>query len=237
MDNAKRRVAIPGFCDQAFTFLGQGAVELLTNGEAQAQTQLLKLCIGDPAKFSLPLLLYASATGTAVGSPEKNDASASALLTPFGGTLNLSFQNQHTLPLFTYPGSITALRVVYQAGGKLVNGESSGSQTASTATLVGFGNVGLLFQTGAWNESTPGNMGAFWLKGTLGASAASGSSMREIFGSSAKSYVTEYGLYLGLQINGVIDIKSGVTHELSNHSVPVLEKYLVNFSVDYSRKD
>lgn len=214
--------------------LNRGSFDFFTNGKMQGTAQLLKVNIGEPSGFYIPLYLFLGASGDGFGSSELNENTAANLLNPLGGLLNGTFNGRNNL---FRTGEMTSLKFSYQLSGKLINAQDS--LTGDSKFMgAGYANLGLYFQTGAWEPDMEGNMGIFWIQAKLtGALSFDDARLREVFGNTAiDNYFYGYSVDLGLEINNRINLKAGVYQYLNNQTIGLFDKPVFKFALDYNLK-
>ncbi len=215
--------------------LGRGFVDFFSNGKMQGTAQLLKINIGEPKGFYVPLYLLVGSSGDGLGSQKKNENTIANLLNPIGGIFNGTINGRNNL--YASNSGITSLKVSYQLSGKLVNAQDT--LTGSSKFLgAGYGNLGLFFQTGAWDPDEKGNMGVFWVQAKATASYAfNDASYKEVLGKDyTQSYFIGYAIDLGIEINNRINLKAGVYQYLNNQDLELIKNPVFKFSLDYNLK-
>lgn len=219
--------------DESPKFLNTGFLDVFSSGTSQATVEIVKLYIGEPDKFKIPLYLFVSASGNTLGKEENNENTLGNLLNPLGGILNGTLNKRNRL--FHY-GKYTSLHIGYQASGKLISGENMQSEKLELFGS-GFANAGLEFQTGAWESSNSSNMGVFWLHAKIAASFNGDSQMQRVFGDAIDDTTfAGYAIDLGIQIDGRINLKAGVYQYWGNKQVNGFNDPVFKFSFDYTAK-
>jgi hypothetical protein len=217
--------------------LGRSFVDLFSNGNMQGTAQILKINIGEPKGFYIPFYLLVGASGDGIGSQKKNENTVSNLLNPVGGLLNGTFNGRNNL--YASKSGITSLKLSYQISGKLINAQDS--ITGSSKLFgTGYGNFGLFFQTGAWEDyGEKNNMGVFWLQAkTIASLAFDNATIKEIFGNNISSnYFLGYAIDLGLEINNRVNLKAGLYQYLNNQEIELVKKPVFKLSLDYNLKN
>jgi len=215
-------------------FLKNGFVDFLTDGNIQASARLLRINIGERNKFYLPFFIYTGTAGNAFGTNKLNETTVSNLLNPIGGTLNISFNGLQNI--IKSPG-VTKLKFAYQFGGRIINGKDSVNQENQNF-FNGLANVGLFFQTSAWEPNDPNNLGIFYVQAKFVSSISSKDNFQKLFGkhSIEKNYLLGYSLDAGIVINKIIAAKLGVYQYTNNSGVDLFKKPVIKFSLDYSLK-
>ena len=211
-------------------FARQGA-ELTFNGPGQALVQLVKLHIGEPDGFNLPLYFFLSPSGDVLGGKQDaNEPTAASLVNPLGGAVSLTINKDHKVVGKT--GKYTSLKISYQLSGKLVSGSKLPTPTEHLATVVGYGDLGLLFQTAAWRENSKGDLGVFWLQAKIGGSVGSKDNLVQLFGPGVNSSIAHWSIFGGVDINGYLNLKLGLSQVIGKDAVPVFDKPFIKLAFD-----
>jgi hypothetical protein len=215
--------------------LGRSFVDIFGNGKIQGTAQLLKLRIGEPKGFYIPFYLFLGASGDGLGNSKQNENTVANLLNPIGGLLNGTFNGRNNI--YKSESGITSLKFAYQLSGKLINAQE---ELTSESKFIGsgYGNLGLFFQTGAWEQGDLDNIGVFWLQAKVTSSfGLSRNSLIDVFGENVDdSFFVGYSFDLGLEINNRINLKAGVYQYFNNQEVDLFSKPFFNFSLDYNLK-
>lgn len=216
-------------------FLGRSYIDIFNNGKIQGTAQLLKLRIGEPNVFYMPLYIFLGASGDGLGSSDKNENTAANLLNPIGGLINGTFNGLINIKKST--SGITSLKFAYQFSGKLINAQDSISEESNFLGSA-YGNIGLFFQTGAWEAGAQDNIGVFWIQ--VKATSSFGMQREDlvnIFGDKINdSFFLGYSIDLGIEINNRINLKTGIYQYLNNQEIDFFNKPVFKFSIDYNMK-
>jgi hypothetical protein len=226
--------------------LNAGFFDIMNSGQVSTSARVLRLVIGEPKKFSLPLCIYGGVSNSALSSSsynnygkQSNEHLINQFITPLSGLINFSIEG---IKLLGSSASISKWGFVYQIGDRVLTGVRSGS---SNLLLLGkpynflnsYGVGGIYFQTGAWEKSNEKNMGICWLvlRGHL---CYSRRAELKIFMPDIKTN----GIYIGYSTGMGIDISSVVNMKLMyykyikapemNYSLPIYQ-----FSINYSMKN
>ncbi len=221
--------------EQQVELLSRGFVDFFSNGKMQGTAQLLKINIGEPDAFYIPLFILVGASGDGLGEQERNENAVANLLNPIGGIFNGTINGRNNL--YSSNSGITSLKFAYQASGKLINAQDS--ITGELRFLgTGYGNAGLFFQTGAWEPDAEGNMGVFWIQTKVTGSVAFDKAvLSEVFGSTVTdNYFIGYSVDLGIEINNRINLKAGAYQYLNSQDIELMKKPVFKFSLDYNLK-
>ncbi len=213
--------------------LSRGFMDIFSNGKMQSTAQILKINIGEKDGFYFPFFLLLGASGDGLGEQELNENTIANLLNPLGGIINGSFNGKNNL--LSSESGITSLNLAYQISGKLINAQDSLSGN-SKFLGVGYGNIGLFFQTGAWDPDDAGNMGVFWVQvKAAGSLAFDNAVIKEVFGNSViDSYFIGYSIDLGIEIDKKINLKAGIYQYLNSQDIILMKDPVFKFSLDYN---
>ena len=146
-----------------------GFIDILNNGQVNASARLIKLYIGEPKKFSIPISFYGGVSNNNFQSQstqliKSNDHLVNQYINPMSGLINISIDGSK---FFSNPKNVTKLSIIYQFGERLLNGirigEITNPQTGKAVNFLNsFATSGILFQTGAWEKTNTSNVGIFW---------------------------------------------------------------------------
>ena len=194
-----------------------GFIDIMNNGQVNASARFIKLYIGEPGKFSVPISFYGGVSNNNFQSQtttlnKSNEHLVNQYINPMSGLINISIDNVN---YFTKrKEKVTKCGLVYQFGERLLNGIRTGPVSDTrTGKQVNFLNSfaagGFIFQTGAWEKTETKNVGVFWL------------SMRYHFCYTGKKQLQEFlpdietnGIYngysfgFGIEINNVVSMKA-----------------------------
>ena len=214
--------------DNTLRVFERGFLELLSDGQAQASAQVLRVCIGEPGMFTIPVYFLAGTSGGAVGSPRAKGATAAELLNPIGGNLSASVAGDVRLRRW---GRYTSLGLAYHLAGRYLHARDTSE--SGVPLFAGSGYVGLRFQTGAWDLADPANAGIAWAQVTLAASAASGARLRRVLGAAARATTASVTVDVGLDIAGKVNAKLAWSHVLDDHGIAALRDPPVRVGLDF----
>lgn len=152
-----------------------GFIDIINNGQVNASARLIKLFIGEPGKFSVPISFYGGVSnntfqnqnGVSNGQLIKsNDHLVNQYINPMSGLINISIEGIAFKKKDEY--KITRFGFIYQIGERVLNGVRIGQINnpltgKQTNFLNSFATTGLYFQTGAWEKTNTKNLGIFWL--------------------------------------------------------------------------
>lgn len=221
-----------------------GFIDIINNGQVNASARFIRLYLGEPGKFNLPVSFYSGVSSNNFQQyqpqvQQGNETLYTHFINPLSGLANLSVEGLWLIP--TKKQKLTRTGFVYHAAERVLTGIRTGSLTDPLAGkpvnfLNSIGAVGVYFQTGAWEKSNNKNMGLSWL------------AMRYITAYSGPSAIRGFlpdvqtnGLYngwsaaWGVEITRLVNIR--VVYYKYNKK-PELEFYqaLYQFSFNYSLK-
>ena len=144
---------VPDSTEKTVEVLSRGLFDFFSNGKMQGTAQLLKINIGEPNGFYIPLYLLVGSSGDGLGAQKKNENTVANLLNPIGGIFNGTINAKNNI--FASKSGITSLKLSYQLSGKLINAQDTLTGNSKFLSAC-YGNLGFLFQTGAWERSGAG---------------------------------------------------------------------------------
>lgn len=196
-----------------------GFIDVINNGQVNAYARFIKLYIGEPNKFQIPLTFYGGVSSnnfqnnnTGGQVTKSNDHLVNQYINPFSGLVNVSvegiaFRKRDTI-------KITKIGLIYQIGERVLTGIRIGDirdpkTGRPTNFLNSFTTTGIYFQTGAWEKTNSKNLGTFWVIVRYHYCKTNPNQIKEFLPN-----VNTSGLYhgyssgFGVQINNLIDIKA-----------------------------
>ena len=147
----------------------------MNSGQVNASARFIRLFIGEPGKFALPISFYGGVSNnnfqqqqSGVQLIKTNDHLVNQYINPMSGLINISIEGIAFSK--KKDTAITKFGYIYQIGEKVLNGIRIGQITnpltgKQTNFLNSFATTGLHFQTGAWERTNTKNVGVFWLAG------------------------------------------------------------------------
>lgn len=149
-----------------------GFIDIINNGQVNASARFIRLYIGEPDKFAIPLSIYGGVSAnnfqnnTTQIAPKSNDHLVNNYINPLSGLINISVDNVLFKP--SAKDKITKVGFLYHFGERVLTGFKAGAiNNPSTGKAINFLNsfasAGLYFQTGAWERTSAKNVGVFWL--------------------------------------------------------------------------
>ncbi len=234
--------------------LTSGFIDIFNNGQVNASARFIRLMIGEPGKFALPLSVYSGVSSNNFksddidGNTKNNDQLLINLINPLSGLINISTDGIYWLKKkFRCSTSaslpLTRTGLLYHAGERLLTGYTASHTTENSLAnkpvnfLNSFAALGLFFQTGAWERNDVGEIGLFWLALRYIACYSARKQMQEILGA-AKTGGLYHGWSVasGVEINNVVNIKfvyyKYVKKPEIDYSLPIYQ-----FTFNYSLKE
>ena len=212
--------------------LTSGFIDIVNNGQVNASARFIRLFIGEPGKFAVPLSIYSGVSSNnfqnqqVQGGQRSNEHLVSSFINPLSGLANISidgviFFNQKEM-------KVTKAGFLYHGGIRILTGYKTGLVTdPSTGKPLNFlnsyGTAGLYFQTGAWERNNAKNVGIFWLAGRYIACHTGEKQLKEILPD-----IKTNGLYHGWSVAWGIEINNLVNIKV------VYYKYVKKPEIDYS---
>ncbi len=213
--------------------LTSGFIDIINNGQVNASARFIRLMIGEPGKFAIPLSFYCGVSNNNFQGQQNstgnknNEQLVINFINPLGGLANLCIDGI----IFFRNKIITLTRngILYHFGERLLTGYKSGPYNdPSTGRpinfLNGFAVLGIYFQTGAWERSNAKNIGIFWLTFRYIACKTGAKQLQEIIPTiNTNGFYHGWSLAWGVEINNLVNIKV------------VYYKYVKKPEIDYSQ--
>jgi hypothetical protein len=217
--------------EDGLTMFGRGFVDTYFSGQIETTAEFLKVRIGEPEGFSLPLYLLVGSMESGMGSTEQNGGTAISLISPTGGLLNISmFLN---LSMYHSTTNITQFRLSAMGAGKLVNGQEVGT-TEGKMFPAGYYEAGIYFQTGAWEAGgVYSEGGIFWIQAKYAGSVSSLSDLETVFGPSVAENPHGFRSELGMLIKDKVNIRLGIFLAQGGDQLPSLDEPVFKLALDY----
>jgi hypothetical protein len=212
--------------------LTSGFIDIVNNGQVNASARFIRLFIGEPGKFAIPLSIYSGVSSNnfqnqqVVGGQRSNEHLVNGFINPLSGLANISidgiiFFNRKEI-------KITRAGFLYHGGVRILTGYKIGLLTDPATGkpinfLNSFGTTGLYFQTGAWERNNAKNVGVFWLAGRYIICKTGAKQLKEILPDIQTNGVYHgWSLAWGVEINNLVNIKV------------IYYKYVKKPEIDYS---
>ncbi|MEO7922472.1 MAG: hypothetical protein ABIR30_02255 [Chitinophagaceae bacterium] len=197
--------------------LTSGFIDIINNGQVNASARFIRLFIGEPGKFAIPLSVYSGVSSNSFqnqqvpGGQRSNEHLVSSFINPLSGLANVSVDG--ILFFGKEPVNVTRTGFLYHGGVRILTGYKAGA-VADLSTgrpinfLNSFGTLGLYFQTGAWERNNAKNVGIFWLAGRYILCKTGEKQLREIqTGIETNGFYHGWSLAWGIEINNLVNIK------------------------------
>ena len=194
-----------------------GFIDIINSGQVNASARFIRLYIGEPGKFSVPLSLYSGVSSNnfqntqAATSQRSNDALVTNFINPLSGLANISIDG---VVFFNKKSQkVTKGGFLYHTGERILTGIRTGPVTDPATGkpinfLNSFGSLGLYFQTGAWERNNAKNVGVFWFASRYIGCYTNPNQLKEILpGIKTNGLYHGYSLAWGVEINNLVNIK------------------------------
>lgn len=195
--------------------LTSGFIDIVNNGQVNASARFIRLYIGEPGKFAIPLSIYSGVSSNNFQNQQNpvlnrsNDQLFTNFINPLSGLANLSVDGI----LFFNKKKITRTGLLYHVGERILTGQVAGP-VSNPATgrpvnfLNSFGSAGFYFQTGAWERNNAKNVGVFWLAIRYIGCYTSPGQLKEFLPQiETNGFYHGYSLGWGVEINQLVNIK------------------------------
>jgi len=249
-ETEETEVAAPKQKPELFT---SGFIDIFNSGQVNASARLIRLNVGEPGKFSVPLSIYSGvssnnfqAQSQGVYAPKTNAHLIIDYINPMSGLINVSSES---ILFFKKTQKITKTGLSYQIGERLLTGfrtifeneeEHNGDEKIIPVNFFNtFGSLGLYFQTGAWekNNKEENETGLFWLSLRFIACYTSPTQIKSFLPDVQTSGIyTGYSFGFGVEINSVVNMKVLYYKYIKN---PEIDYYpsIYQFSFNYCLKN
>jgi hypothetical protein len=235
--------AVKDYKPEIFT---SGFIDIVNNGQVNASARFIRLFIGEPGKFAIPLSLYGGVSNnnfqnqSNTGNLQRsNDHLVNQYINPLSGLVNISIDG---IVYFTPTKKLTKAGLLYHIGERLLTGYRTGQLTnpqtgRPTNFLNSFATTGLYFQTGAWERNNAKNVGVFWLATRyIGCFSNPGQIKEFLPDINTNGFYHGYSIGFGIEINNLINLKvlyyKYVKHPEIEYALPIYQ-----FSFNYSLKN
>ena len=201
-----------------YKFLSGGNIDYLDGGLIQTNAQLFKINIGNPDGFYTPFYVCVGAnTETTTNEDDPNKTTSAAILSPNGGYLNMGFHGNYS-PSKWQLKDYTKFSIVYQLGLKSITGDDA-LTNEKVNMLSGIGNIGLLFQTQAWDPNNPSNLGLAYLQVVFANTLNNKEKIRQIYGNEVDQYFYGINVEAGVEITNYINLRLGYYRYFNNKDI------------------
>src|SRR5689334_2613939 len=101
-----------------------GFIDIVNNGQVNASARFIRLYVGEPGKFSVPISLYAGVSSnnlqnTSIYSQRSNDGLVTNFINPLSGLANISIDG---VWLFRNKSKISNIGLLYHIGERILTG-------------------------------------------------------------------------------------------------------------------
>lgn len=225
--------------------LTSGFFDIVNNGQVNASARFIRLFIGEPGKFALPLSIYSGVSSNNFQNQQSqslsrsNDQLVTNYINPLSGLANLSIDG---VLFFNKTQKLTRGGIIYHFGERILTGVRSGlvsnPQTGKPVNFLNsFGVTGYYFQTGAWERNNASNVGIFWVAFRYIGYYTRPSQIKEFLPViETNGFYHGYSLGWGVEINKLVNIKvlyyKYKKRPEIDYSLPIYQ-----FSFNYSLKN
>jgi len=223
-----------------------GFIDIVNNGQVNASARFIRLFIGEPGKFAIPLSLYGGVSNNNFqnqsntgGLQRNNEHLVNQYINPLSGLINISIDG---IVYFNQTHKVTKTGFLYHIGERLLTGYRTGQvsdpQTGKpTNFLNSFSTLGLYFQTGAWERNNAKNVGVFWLALRYIGSFSNPEQIKDFLPDvNTNGLYHGYSIGFGVEINHLINLKviyyKYAKQPEIDYSLPIYQ-----FSFNYSLKN
>ncbi|HQV60629.1 MAG: hypothetical protein IPQ25_01375 [Chitinophagaceae bacterium] len=244
--SAKNSVKGASYREYKPEILTSGFIDIVNNGQVNASARFIRLFIGEPGRFAIPLSIYSGVSSNnfqnqqAVGGQRSNEHLVSSFINPLSGLANMSIDG--VIFFNRKAEKLTRAGFMYHGGIRILTGYKTGPVSEPSTGkpinfLNSFGSTGLYFQTGAWERNNSKNVGIFWLAGRYILCKTGDKQLKEIIPAIETNGVYHgWSLGWGVEINNLVNIKvlyyKYVKKPEINYSLPIYQ-----FSFNYSLKN
>ena len=196
--------------------LTSGFFDIVNNGQINASARFIRLYIGEPGKFALPLSIYSGVSSNNFQNQQSpaynrgNEQLFTNFINPLSGLTNLSIDG---VLFFNKKTKLTRSGIIYHIGERILTGQKAGPVTGPyTVKPINFLNTfyvtGFYFQTGAWERNDAKNVGIFWLAFRYIWCYTRPTQLREFLPDiQTNGLYHGYSLGWGVEINKLVNIK------------------------------
>jgi len=221
-----------------------GFIDIVNNGQVNASARFIRLFIGEPEKFALPLSLYSGVSSnnfqnTQTAFQRNNDVLVTNFINPLSGLANISIDGVIFFKKKTE--KVTKAGLLYHAGERILTGIRTGN-VANPLTgkpinfLNSFYSLGLYFQTGAWERNNAKNVGISWFALRYISSYSNPEQIKEFLSAiETNGMYNGYSIAWGVEITKLVNIKVVYYKYIKK---PEIDYYLpiYQFSFNYTMK-
>jgi hypothetical protein len=213
--------------------LSSGFIDIINNGQVNASARFIRLYIGEPGRFAIPLSIYSGVSSNNFqnqqmpGGQFTNEQLVINFINPLSGLANISVDGM--LFFNRQPVKMTRSALLYHTGVKILTGYKSGPvSTLSTGMPINFinnfGSAGIYVQTGAWEKNNARNVGIFWFAARYIACKSGQDQLKDLIPSiQTNGFYHGWSFAWGVEINNLVNIKV------------IFYKYVKKPEIDYSQ--
>lgn len=196
-----------------------GFIDIINNGQVNASARLIRLFIGEPVKFAVPISFYGGVSNNTFQNQQQggqllrsNDHLVNQYINPMSGLINISIEGIYFSK--KKDTMVTKFGFIYQIGQRLLNGVRIGAVSNPLTGkpvnfLNGFATTGLYFQTGAWEKTNSKNVGVFWVAARYHICKTNPKQIKEFLPDIKTNGIYHgYSAGFGIEINNVVNIKA-----------------------------
>lgn len=223
-----------------------GFIDIVNNGQVNASARFIRLYVGEPGKFAIPLSIYSGVSSNNFANQQSpvinrsNDQLVTNFINPLSGLANISVDG--IIYFKKKPDKVTKTGLLYHLGERILTGIRTGPVTDPTTGkpinfLNSFSSLGFYFQTGAWERNNTKNVGVSWFALRYIGCYTNPSQLKEIMPLiKTNGLYHGYSLAWGVEINKLVNIKV-VFYKYRKK--PEIDYYLpiYQFSFNYSLKN
>ena len=191
-----------------------GFIDVMNSGQVNASARFIKLYIGEPDKFSIPISFYGGVSNNTfqkLSPTSSNEQLVNQYINPLSGLVNISVDN--TL-YFKKTERLTKYAFIYQIGERLLSGSRVGELSDPlTGKQINFLNTftaaGLLFKTGAWEKTNTTNVGIFFAALRFHFCHSNPKQIKEFLPDiETNGNYSGYSIGFGIEIKNVVNLKA-----------------------------
>jgi hypothetical protein len=197
--------------------LSSGFIDIVNNGQVNASARFIRLFIGEPGKFAIPLSLYSGVSSNNFQNPQmqggmrNNEQLVANFINPLSGLVNVSVDG--ILFFKRKKNKVTRAGWSYHVGCRVLTGYEKGIAVNVPAGrpvnfLNGYSTSGVYLQTGAWERNNARNLGVFWFNGRYIVCKSGIDQLRKMIPDLlSDGFYHGWSLAWGVEINNLVNIK------------------------------
>jgi hypothetical protein len=196
--------------------LNAGTLDITQTLQMTAATRLLKVCIGEPGKWNIPVSLYTSVSANNMGTATRPEVFTAHLVNPFSGMLGLGLNDW--VQVAGKPQNSTAIKFRYQGMIRYlpIPGEQQKKNGGVFSSIV---MPGIVFTTGAWEAGKENNNGVFWLEISGYWVYAPPQTLRQLYTEQVTQNMFFYAVCSGISITRVLYCKLQWHRSINNRAL------------------